>query len=554
MPTHTLRRPVMKRLLYYDDDDDAGFCNAASDARNTGKRARQTTLPLVPLQAHEKATTAAYDWLTVRQCVDNDGKKEGAADAEAAQQPRQRLSDLRWEGDCCLPPQALSRHVKTPVEDAEAPAPPAPAAVDYWVTAEGLPPPTCPPPPEPEGVVDDDAESDDDFAKSAHDLHKQAQHSAKKAKKGKRRPPRKRQGNKPANATEAEAEASGVAAEGGAPTEETEPAAPVAVPAVSKDREVIPSAEVWAWNGSAWILVPRPRAVQEGIFFAYNPIPQKQLDLLRSMLADKTNNMLSKEFLERELVSRLGGKNRHQVSLRLLDWLVVDFSRERHVAYTWRPGVPTALPASDEIVVMNAKYLTLLQQWRRRHLDPFRRRHRIYFTLDDGKTRSTTVAQLHFFYLARAYGFLEYATQNQSTILPHMKGVYGKANALKAHAKACGKGVRRQALVSQVTPRFYMSEGTFTVAVSGSDGADNADADVDGADGADNADADCATPSPPSPAPVPAPTGVAVGAQKNEMCAGTGTWSEPEMASGSQGTAGATTGAMIDTATPEPRT
>ena len=144
------------------------------------------------------------------------------------------------------------------------------------------------------------------------------------------------------------------------------------------------------------------------------------------------------------------------MSLRLLDWLVVDYAREKDIAY--RRYVPTL--RREMIVVMHALYTSWLHRWRRRHYDPFRRRHRIYFVLDD-ETYSTTVAQLLFFYMARLFGFLDYAADHLDEILPHMKTTLAGTNEAKNGARRRGEEYRRRPLVSKARPKAFMSKGTF---------------------------------------------------------------------------------------------
>jgi hypothetical protein len=227
------------------------------------------------------------------------------------------------------------------------------------------------------------------------------------------------------------------------------------------------------------------------MFFAYASIPPKQEELLLLMLDDATT-AIDDAFLRDGLVPRLN--RTHPVSLRLLDWLVVDYAREKDIAY--RRYVPTL--KREMIVVMHALYTSWLHRWRRRHYDPFRRRHRIYFTLD-GETYSTTVAQLHFFYMARLFGFLDYATDHLDEILPHMKATLAGTSEAKTGAKNRGEEYRRRPLVSKARPKAFMSTGTFELRFSlngatdftstrdAGNGSSIKDGDGDG-DGDDNGD------------------------------------------------------------------
>lgn len=222
-----------------------------------------------------------------------------------------------------------------------------------------------------------------------------------------------------------------------------------------KDKDVIPSPQTWFWDdvGKEWVLQARPRVLQCGKFFSYLPIPTKQVDLLHHMMDDVVSP-LDEEFLRKELVPRLN--RTHPVSLRTLDWLVVDYAREKGTAY--RKFVPSLKRRT--IVVMHVLYASWLHRWKRRHFDPFRRRHRIFFELD-GETYSTTVAQLHFFYMAQMFGFLEYAELHLEDILQHMREKLDNMSDAKDEAKNRGETYARKPLVGKACPRAFVSEGTF---------------------------------------------------------------------------------------------
>jgi hypothetical protein len=255
--------------------------------------------------------------------------------------------------------------------------------------------------------------------------------------------------------------------------------APTDEPPRKRDKDRIPSATVTV-NG---VTVPRPRTMECGMFFAYAPIPPKQEALLRWMLTSPTTAP-DADFLRSELVPRLN--RTHPVSLRLLDWFVVDYAQERDVAYT-RYIAPLG---RTTIVVVHKVYTMWRDRWRRRHYDPFRRRHRIYFDLD-GATYSTTVAQLHFFSMARMFGFLDYAARHLESIDAHQRATITEARA----GSGAGAGAqndddddndgatpcRRRPLVCKPQPRAFMSERTHTVSFGDDEEVDDDDEDEDDA-------------------------------------------------------------------------
>jgi hypothetical protein len=289
-------------------------------------------------------------------------------------------------------------------------------------------------------------------------------------------------------------------------------------PLRKRDKDRIPSATVTVVSGGVLRVVPRPRTMQCGMFFAYVPIPPKQKALLQCIL-DSPSSAPDEAFLRAELVPRLN--RTHPVSLRLLDWFVVDYAQECNVAYT--RFIPEL--GRSTIVYVHKVYITWRDQWRRRHFDPFRRRHRIYFVLD-GETYSTTVAQLHFFSVARTFGFLEYAAQHLEEIDAHQRAAMcasadgdadadGNADAdadvgghgvdhdaeTAAHAAACSASAsakaealeaRRRPLVCRPQPQAFMSECRHVVSF-GSDAMCDDDEDDEDADAAK--DDSCSTDS-----------------------------------------------------------
>ena len=231
-----------------------------------------------------------------------------------------------------------------------------------------------------------------------------------------------------------------------------------------RDKDKIPASTTWKWLGNmetgGWAEVPRPRVLEVGIFFSYNPIPSKQIVLLEWLHVGSRRSdasaALNADFLRTHLIPRLN--RTHPVSLRLLDWLVVDYAREKGIAY--RRFFPHL--NQYRLVVVYSLYFEWLTRWRRRHYDVFRRRHRIYFILD-GQTYSTTVAQLHFFYMAELYGFLDFAQENAAAIEAHMQSKLGITNAIKRKASESGETYRRRPLVSKCLPKAYIAEGACTL-------------------------------------------------------------------------------------------
>lgn len=94
-----------------------------------------------------------------------------------------------------------------------------------------------------------------------------------------------------------------------------------------------------------------------------------------------------------------------RMSLRVLDWLVTNYSKKKNVVYTARVG--------DRDVAFNLflEYKSALKGFSKRLMDPFCRRGRVCF-----KGVETTCGQLNFFRWAITHGVLDYATQHHDDI------------------------------------------------------------------------------------------------------------------------------------------
>ena len=119
----------------------------------------------------------------------------------------------------------------------------------------------------------------------------------------------------------------------------------------------------------------------------------------------------------RMLMSVLGRES--TISLRMLDWLVTNYSRKVNVHYERdRDGT------QNFNVFMS--YKTQLRAYSKRRFDPFKRRDRILFEVQ-GQRLVTTVAQLNFFKWAIENGVVRYAADHAKEIEADMVGTVKKA-------------------------------------------------------------------------------------------------------------------------------
>jgi hypothetical protein len=108
-----------------------------------------------------------------------------------------------------------------------------------------------------------------------------------------------------------------------------------------------------------------------------------------------------------ELMQVLRGKN-PPVSLRLLDYFVTNYARRRKT---------TICGEHHPVVCVHSSYRSQLKAFSKQQFDPFRRRERISFAVDDNKhIIETTVGQLNFFRWAIESGVLRYVMENKHVI------------------------------------------------------------------------------------------------------------------------------------------
>lgn len=119
-----------------------------------------------------------------------------------------------------------------------------------------------------------------------------------------------------------------------------------------------------------------------------------------------------------EIVDLLKGTS--DVSLRLIDWFVTNYSKLHSTSYI--------LNGSEFVVYMN--YKNQLKAYSKKLFDPFCRRERISFQIPGHEAFLTTVGKLNFFRWAIEKGILEYIKGHQQEIEKEMNA------AMKEQAKA----------------------------------------------------------------------------------------------------------------------
>lgn len=129
--------------------------------------------------------------------------------------------------------------------------------------------------------------------------------------------------------------------------------------------------------------------------------------------------MLHKWFTEERIETILMPliEEKFTVSLRLLEWLVTNYSKKHNIVI-WNKRKRT-------VFNINADYKNMLDHWNRDLFDPFRRHPRdcpqtVFFDYQ-GTLQQTTVGQLNFLYWASVNGIIRYALKYKGVIEQDMK-------------------------------------------------------------------------------------------------------------------------------------
>lgn len=119
-------------------------------------------------------------------------------------------------------------------------------------------------------------------------------------------------------------------------------------------------------------------------------------------------NSLQRFYAQREdkgdILKLLEGTS--QISLRLIDWFVTNYSKQHNISYI--------LNGQEFLVYTN--YKSQLKAYSKKLFDPFCRRERIMFQLQSYPMFQTTVGKLNFFRWALEKGVLDYININLEKI------------------------------------------------------------------------------------------------------------------------------------------
>ena len=162
----------------------------------------------------------------------------------------------------------------------------------------------------------------------------------------------------------------------------------------------------------------------------------------------------SDERIEQQLLplinKREGAAGSKRVSLRVLDWLVTNFSKKNRIIYTLQDPGGKQLPFN-----LYLQYKSSLNRYKRHVFDPFRRHRRVYF-IHKQHMYSTTVGQLNFMHWAFEHRIIEYAQSRMAEIEADMTQCIKENQRDKEQFKKKGKKRCRKPLCKIVPRKCFL--------------------------------------------------------------------------------------------------
>jgi len=174
----------------------------------------------------------------------------------------------------------------------------------------------------------------------------------------------------------------------------------------------------------------------------------KDVNNLNISTTDKNNSISSKKdllmeslihfFSHKEKLDRIKpiingndtSKNKHKMSLRILDWFVTNYSKKYNITYQ--------VKLNDKIknFIVYLDYKSQLKAYSKKQFDPFCRRERILFFIDkfngtENEPIRTTVGQLNFFRWAIMNNLFDYIDKNYDSIESDMNKLTKKTKKTK---------------------------------------------------------------------------------------------------------------------------
>ena len=113
-------------------------------------------------------------------------------------------------------------------------------------------------------------------------------------------------------------------------------------------------------------------------------------------------------------------ENKYNISLRLIDWFVTIYCKNKHVQY----------PLNNNIFNVYQSYKLMGKSYKKRKFDPFCRGDRIFINHNNHEFE-TTIGQLNFFKWAMSNDIIKYISENKELLNNEMTEYIKEKNAKK---------------------------------------------------------------------------------------------------------------------------
>jgi hypothetical protein len=169
----------------------------------------------------------------------------------------------------------------------------------------------------------------------------------------------------------------------------------------------------------------------------------------------------SKENIEK-IMPIVTGKS--EISLRLLDWFVTNYSKKNSTVIIQRNNNEV------ENFIVYVSYRAQLKAYSKQQFDPFRRRDRIKFYYEQNKYLETTIGQLNFFKWVILNNIIEYIEAHKEEIENDMIVIQKRQNAGAGTTEVSStpmiKGKKRLELSKSFLKNMNTFSGSRTISFS----------------------------------------------------------------------------------------
>ena len=123
-----------------------------------------------------------------------------------------------------------------------------------------------------------------------------------------------------------------------------------------------------------------------------------------TLLLNKLMEFYKKDNNMEKILPIINGES--SISLRLIDWFTTNYAKQKFIVY----------PIGKKRFKVYIDYKLRLKAYSKRKFDPFCRRDRLLFKIDDNHSVETTIGQLNFFKWAISNLILDYIEVNKEDI------------------------------------------------------------------------------------------------------------------------------------------